>query len=316
MGDARLTGRRLRLLALSIGLSVAGYLMLSLWGGREGVVAGLRAVGFGGIAVALALALLNYTLRFARWQMYLVHMGHRLPLAPSARIYLAGFALTTTPGKVGEALRSLLLTHWQVPYAHSLAALVAERLSDLAAVTLLALLGVFLFPQTAPYVLGAAVLVAALILALGQRRRLAALESRFAGSGDRVRRLLANVARMLAAAARCSDLGRFSAGLVLALAGWGAEALAFWWILGLTGLEVDLLHATVIFALAMLAGALSFLPGGLGSSEVVMVGLLVLGGADPAPAVAATLLLRLCTLWFAVMLGLAALLVHPRAETH
>ncbi len=314
MGLSRLTGWRLRLLALSVGLSIAGYLALSFWGGYDDVVSGIRAVGFWGILGALGLALLNYLLRFARWQMYLGHMGHSVPPAPSLRIYLAGFALTTTPGKAGEALRSLLLTHWGVPYAHSLAALVAERLSDLAAITLLALLGIFLFPQAAPYLIAAAVLLALLALGLGQRARLTALEDRYAGSSNHPRRLLGQTAGMLLAAGRCSDRRRFTVGLLLALAGWGAEALALWWILGLVGIEVDLLHATFIFALAMLAGALSFMPGGLGSSEAVMIGLLVLGGGTPGDAVAATLVLRLCTLWFAVLLGLAALLTYPRGE--
>ena len=314
MGPSRLTGWRLRLLALSVGLSVAGYLALSLWGGYDEVFSGIRAVGFWGIVVALGLALLNYLLRFVRWQMYLGHMGHPVPAVPSFRVYLAGFALTTTPGKAGEALRSLLLTHWRVPYAHSLAALVAERLSDLAAITLLALLGVFLYPQAMPYVIAAAVLLALLAVGLGQRARLTVFEDRYAGSSNRPRRVLGHAAGMLLAAGRCSDRRRFTAGLLLALAGWGAEALALWWILGLIGIELDLLHATFVFALAMLAGALSFMPGGLGSSEAVMIGLLMLGGAAPGDAVAATLVLRLCTLWFAVLLGLAALLTYPRGE--
>ena len=93
-----------------------------------------------------------------------------------------------------------------------------------------------------------------------------------------------------------------------------AEALALCWILGLVGIELDLLHATFVFALAKLAGALCFMPGGLGSSEAVMIGLLMLGGAAPGDAVVATLVLRLCTLWFAVLLGLAALLTYPRGE--
>lgn len=314
MGIARLTGWRLRLLAASIGLSIAGYLALSLWVGYDDVTAGVRAVGVWGILAALGLVLLNYLLRFARWQMYLDHLGHSIPAPISFHIYLAGFALTTTPGKAGEALRSLLLTHWGVPYSHSLAALVAERLSDLAAITLLALLGVFLFPQAAPYVLTAAILLALLALGLGQRARLLAVEDRYAGASDRPRRLLGQTAGMLLAASHCSDRYRFSAGLLLALLGWGAEALALWWILALVGIEVDLLHATFIFALAMLAGALTFMPGGLGSSEAVMIGLLVLAGGSPGDAVAATLVLRLCTLWFAVLLGLVALLSYPRRE--
>jgi uncharacterized protein (TIRG00374 family) len=65
----------------------------------------------------------------------------------------------------------------------------------------------------------------------------------------------------------------------------------------------------VIYAATTIAGALSFLPGGLGVTEASMTMLLVHGAAhvDKATAVDATLLTRLATLWFAVLLGLVCL---------
>ena len=54
---------------------------------------------------------------------------------------------------------------------------------------------------------------------------------------------------------------------------------------------------------ALLVGGLSFLPGGLGSREVTMIGLLSLYGLPEAAAITATLICRLTTLWFAVVLG-------------
>jgi uncharacterized protein (TIRG00374 family) len=60
-----------------------------------------------------------------------------------------------------------------------------------------------------------------------------------------------------------------------------------------------------------LAGALSFLPGGLGGAEAVMGVMLVAFGADGAAAVAITLLCRIATLWFAVALGgIAVAVLH------
>ena len=57
----------------------------------------------------------------------------------------------------------------------------------------------------------------------------------------------------------------------------------------------------------MLIGGLSFLPGGLGGSEAVMIGLLVWQGVAHPLAVTVTLITRLATLWFAVVLGIVAL---------
>src|SRR4029450_7817178 len=71
----------------------------------------------------------------------------------------------------------------------------------------------------------------------------------------------------------------------------------------------------LVFSLGSLVGALSFLPGGLGVAETSMTGLIqgVGDGARPA-AVAATVLIRLATLWFAVVLGLAGLGVELLLE--
>jgi uncharacterized protein (TIRG00374 family) len=54
-------------------------------------------------------------------------------------------------------------------------------------------------------------------------------------------------------------------------------------------------------------GAVSALPGGIGAAEASIAGMLVLvAGLTGAQAAAATLLIRLATLWFGVALGLAA----------
>ena len=67
------------------------------------------------------------------------------------------------------------------------------------------------------------------------------------------------------------------------------------------------------------AGALSFLPGGLGVTEAGMLALLgdLATGCSRSVSAAATFITRLCTLWFAVVVGLAALLLFSRrARVH
>jgi uncharacterized protein (TIRG00374 family) len=88
------------------------------------------------------------------------------------------------------------------------------------------------------------------------------------------------------------------------------------------GLNIELALPTAIgiYAVSMLVGALSFIPGGLGSTEAVMVLLLKLTGVDATTALAITLIARVATLWFAVVLGLLCLagieLDRRRAVTH
>ncbi|MFJ3485192.1 YbhN family protein [Pseudomonas sp. NPDC090202] len=299
-----LSGWRYRAVLLSVAGSALAYLGFSLWGGWHAVGAAVAEVGLIGIVIALCLSLINYGLRFLRWQTYLKVLGHPVPWRPSLAIYLAGFALTTTPGKAGEALRGVLLKHWNVPWPQSFAAFFSERLSDLFAVVLLTLFGLSLYPAATPMIVVGIGLVMVGLLVLSQRRLLQRLTLLLpADGGSKLIRLLKHLLQVLDHARQCHRLPLLLGLTALSVVAWSAEALAFHWILQWMGADVPLAFAVFVYALAMLAGAVSFMPGGLGGAEAVMVGLLVWKGMNSADAIAATVLIRLATLWFAVALG-------------
>lgn len=312
MSSGILEDRRQHWLIASIALAALGYLAFSLWGGWRDVLAAFAAVGFGGVLIALALSLLNYGLRFIRWQFYLTALGHPVPPVPSALIYLAGFSLTTTPGKAGEMLRGVFLKDRGMPYTHSTAAFLSERLSDLVAIVLLALVGVTLYPQGGSLVFVGLLAVGLGLLLLSRADLLASLADRFAEHPGRLVRTGHHLLRLLAEARRCHAPSLLLPATMLSLIAWSAEAYAFYLILHWMGMEVSASFAFSVYALSMLAGALSFLPGGLGGAEAVMVGLLLWKGMPEAQAIAATVVIRMATLWFAVVLGAMTLALGGR----
>ncbi|MNZ30270.1 hypothetical protein D3C78_475370 [compost metagenome] len=305
-----LTGWRFRTVALSIVCSALGYLGFSLWGGWREVSGAIGEVGIFGIATALLMSLINYGLRFLRWQGYLKAFGHAIPWKPSLRIYLAGFAMTTTPGKAGEALRGVLLKRWGVSYSQSFAAFFSERLSDLFAVVLLTLFGLTLYPNARPIIAVGAALVLVGFALLWQRRLIERLAGFAPERGGKLVGAVRHLFSVLLEAQRCHRFGMLVNATALSVMAWSAEALAFCLVLNWMGAEIPVAFAMFIYALAMLAGALSFMPGGLGGAEAVMVGLLVWNGMPSAAAVAATVLIRLATLWFAVGIGACLLLAE------
>lgn len=310
-----LAGWRYRAVILSVVLSAVGYLAFSLWGGWQEVSKAFGKVGLLGTCIVLSMSLLNYGLRFLRWQGYLAAMQHPMPWWPSLKIYLAGFALTTTPGKAGEALRGVLLKPWGMPYPKSFAAFVSERLSDLLAVVVLTLFGLSLYPDARPLILFSALLIAAGFAVLSQRRLLEALQA-WAGERDgRLFALLRHLFRILLEAQQCHRPALLLRATLLSVLAWSAEAVAFYWMLQWMGAEIPLTFAVFVYAIAMLAGALSFMPGGLGGAEAAMVALLTWKGMPDADAVAATVLIRLATLWFAMLLGMLALSSQRSSQT-
>lgn len=302
--DPLLSGWRYRAVIYSVVLSALGYLLFSLFGGWRDVASTIGQVGIGGVFIALSLSLVNYALRFVRWQLYLQRLGHAVPGWLSFRIYLSGFALTTTPGKAGEAIRSVLLKRCGVPYSDSIAAFFSERLSDLLAIVILTLLGLTIYSAARPLIYIGATLSIVFLILLSSRTLLLSLQSRVARYAGKARKAAGHVFTVLLQAQRCHHPYLLVLTTLLSVAGWLAEALAFYLILHWVGAEVTFTVAAFVFALSMLAGALSFTPGGLGSTEGVMAALLIFQGVGSPEAIGATLLIRVTTLWFAVGLGM------------
>jgi uncharacterized protein (TIRG00374 family) len=72
---------------------------------------------------------------------------------------------------------------------------------------------------------------------------------------------------------------------------------------------VSLGDAVFVYAAGTLVGSVSFLPGGLGGTEAVIIALLGALGVPVPAATAIAFIVRLATLWLAVLVGLATLAV-------
>ena len=309
--QALLQGWRLRTLVASILAGAALYLAAVLWSGMGEVRDAVAAIGGAGLLLGLGLSLLNYGLRYLRWQYYLRRLGHRVPAGASLAIYLGGFTLTTTPAKAGEAVRALFLRDYGVGYQHTLGAMFAERLTDLLSVVVLALLGIWAYEPARGLVLPLGLAVVGIITGLQARDWLAAVRARLAARGPgRITAALGMLLDIVLTAGRCFTAPALTSGLLLALFAWAAEGVALYVFLSLADSPITLAEAQFIYAFALLVGAASLIPGGLGSTELAMTTLLTWKGVEPGTAVAVTVVLRLATLWFAVLVGAAALAVY------
>ena len=308
--------RLLRPLLLSVLAALAIYAVSVILGDFDAVCGSIARLGLAGWSIVLGLSLVNYGLRFVRWELYLRRLGTRVPLGASLAYYLGGFAFTTTPGKAGEAVRSLYLKRHGMAWVDSLAAFFTERFVDLVAMVLLALVAALAFPQYQWPVIGVTAVVIVFLPLVHATSVQQFIERRFqALPSEKIRTAGTRLVELLRSASALLRSGPLYAGLALGLAAWGAEGIAFHVILEALGIETSIALAVGIYSVSVLAGALSFIPGGLGSTEAVMVLLLKLVGADTSSAVAATLICRLATLWFAVAIGgivLAAMEISPR----
>lgn len=97
--------------------------------------------------------------------------------------------------------------------------------------------------------------------------------------------------------------------LGLGLVAWGITSYGFLILLNYLGLSLPFVASFAIYPLAMLAGAASMLPGGLGSTEIVIVALLDVQGVQLSVAAIAAVGIRLATIWFAILCGFISIVI-------
>ena len=295
-------------LLAAILLAVVCYAVFAVLSGWEALGSSLESFKWSSFGVALLLSTFNYGLRYLRWTYYLAQLDIRgIKTKDNLLIFLSGFVLTVTPGKLGEIFKCVVLSKlYDAPLNKTGPIVIAERLTDVIAITILVTIGSLRFPGGAIWAsFGVLAVLTVLLLIAWQKptdKLFAALEqTRFSFIASKLSeslktlRQIAHPRLLLIPATIC-------------LIGWSAEAYGLHILIEGFGVASRADAAGFFYATSTLAGALVPVPGGLGVTEMVMQQQIIhLGGVSPAIATGSMILLRLATLWWAVALGFIAL---------
>ena len=289
-------------------LGILVFIGLTLLGGFHSVGSEFYDFNWKVFPIVIGFTLFNYLLRFFKWHFYLGQSGVNLPFLQSLRLFMAGFPLEVTPGKVGEVLKGIWLKKLTgLPVDRGISVVLAERISDGFAVLILTTLGVIAFPQHWPVFL-VVFLILITILVASQIRPVATY---FLDAGSKwplIQNYIPGLRELYEGGLSLFRPAATLFAVLLAAISWLGGGVAFYFILITFGLPADektLFIAIFVLSFSTFIGGLSGLPGGLGVTEVTIAGMLtLLCGLEPGIASVATLLIRLATLWFGVALGL------------
>ncbi len=316
MGYVNLQNLRGKLL-VSILFGIVVFAGLSIYADLNDVLHSLRDFNWTLLPLILILTTMNYVLRFFKWEYYLRRIGvDDLARGESFLVFFSGLGMTITPGKVGEWIKSYLLREVHgTPIARSAPILIAERLTDSVALLLIATAGVFVFGNLWPVFVIVAVGLGA-ILFIARHRPTARLLIAFGHRVPGLKRFVPqfeefyNSSYVLLSPRATIEMS------LLSTASWFFEVLGFYFTLVALGLDQSgdlLLHSAFILPIATLASALLFTPGGLGTAEGVIQTLCqTLLDMSKSTAAVGTLIIRIGTLWFGVIVGLIAFAILSR----
>ncbi len=282
------------------------YAAAGLLLGWDDFRSGLARFPIADAPLLIGLSLANYLLRFGRWSLYLSRLSIEVPRRESWALFFAVFAMVVTPGKLGEVYKALHLRDTRgTPLSAGLSVLAAERLTDVMSVLLLAAAGLLWWdgPFAGTGTRVAAVAMAVLSLASLRSGRLqAALVNRLARA-PRLRDHADSVRDALHWLPRLTSGPPAAGALALSVLAWGCECVSLWVICRGLGHDIGLGPAVFVYAAGTLAGSLAFLPGGLGGTEATLVVLLTALDLPRGAALSVALIVRLFTLWLAVLIG-------------
>ena len=256
----------------------------------------------------LGLTLLNYGLRYVKWHFLLGRVGVQIAHRDNLRIFTAGLAMVISPAKAGELLKPWLVREATgTPMVRTIPALVTERVTDGIAVVVLAAVGVSTFYAEGTRIIGLTLTVIAAGFAVIAVESLSVGIIRGIGRIGPLHGISDRLEEMYRALRSCVSPGALAFTTVLSLAAWWAECVGFWLVFKGLGFDAPLDAATFIYAFGTVFGAPS--PGGMGMADgaIAEISLQLLHGLTGGQAVAATLLIRVATLWFGVLLGAGAL---------
>ncbi len=308
-------------IALFIIFSMIVFALVGIYGDPIQVFQALSSIPWYWVLPAMmGLSFLNYIFRYFKWQYFLHQIDVELSHKDSFTVFLAGFTLTTTPGKIGEAVKGYFVNAInKTPIVKTIPIVVSERVTDLLAMVILALLGFTLGVNTGDQLLtvlllGGAVLGGAIIL--GSKTFYKKFLSKMTSFGP-LKRFQDSCDVIEVTMTKTLSPRPMLLSTAISIPGWLMECIELWLLFSiLSGGSMTLsllLIATFVHATASIIGAVSFLPGGVGTYEVTSVALIMLLlGWTRTLAGAATILIRVVTLWFSVIVGFIALAMVTR----
>lgn len=305
-----------RKILISVALGAIVFLAFSIYADFDKLIKTFGEFNWLYFPLVLALSFGNYILRFFKWEYYRKMLDIRLSTKISFLIFMSTFVMSVTPGKMGELLKSYLVREENgTPVSRSAPIIVAERLTDFISIVLLCLAGAFVFNYGKELVIGVGVFFLAGVALISSRtislKIIDVLEKVkvFHKIGEKIRVAYDSIYTLV-------KFKPLVIAVVISGLAWFLECLGLYVVLRVyatfTHIEVSLFSAVFIYGFSTIVGSIAMLPGGLGVTEAFLTGLLVLLNIPKDVSVASTFIIRVATLWFAVLIGVIAVYFYQK----
>jgi len=257
--------------------------------------------------------LLSFTagilIKSLRQMLFLRHLGIRIPFKQNTIIYLAGLSMLITPAGLGGVIKShFLLEKYNQPISKTIPLVIVERYHD--ALAILCIIIIFSIISgitflTIPILIIGTLLFVSLIVV--RKRKTFQIFQKIIHKIKIFQTIENQSSEFSESLVSFSSKKIFFSGWLVGMVSWSFDALGIFLCFQAFGLDFDFFISAVLGLSSILFGAITFIPGGVGVTEVSFVELLSLYGIESPVASALALFFRLLSMWFATGIGIVAL---------
>ena len=260
----------------------------------------------------LFLSFLNYFTRFLKWDYYLTVVKVKMKKIDSLSTFMSGLIMSVTPAKLGEVLKSVLVKEITgEPISKTAPIILSERITDFLSLLLIAIVGAYVFNYGGNITIIVAAFFVILIIIISNKK-IALPIINFSERIPFIKKYIHNIHSAYESSYQLLKPKPLILMTILSLISWGFECWGYYIILVNFDVNFGLLWASFSYSFSTIVGAISMLPGGLGLTEGSLTYLLMQKGIAADISVATTFIVRVVTLWFAVLVGIVSLSFYQK----
>ncbi len=289
-----------------ISLSAAGllYLGFTIYANIDNVLSSFEKFNWLIFPLLLLLSMCNYIFRFLKWDYYLSVLKVKIKKIDSLSIFMSGLLMSVTPGKMGELLKSYLVKEVTgTVMSKTFPVIFVERITDFISLIFITLIGAYVFNFGREIIIGVGVFYLLVLVIISNRRIALAV----IGLLEKIKFLKKHMESIHNAYESSYQMLRpwpLFYTTIISIISWSFECWGYHLILINFKIEVSFLWAAFSYGFAIIVGAITMLPGGLGVTEGSLTFMLVRNNFPKDLAVASTFIVRIVTLWFALVVGI------------
>ncbi len=305
---------RLRLfVVIGLCVSLVVFILVAAFGGFSNVLGTIEHANLSLYFLAFVCVFLGYVVRYGKWNYYMSMLKIKVHQTKSFLIYLSAYSMDITPGRVGRIVAAYTLKKiTKIKFMSIVPIVTMDLFTDFFGFAILALLAAIYIGKYLVYiVVFDLVLIIPFVLLINPwifnfiktRKK----------KGFLLRKLEQHGKHYYMSQNKLNKPGIYLASVIFTVPADILNSMGLYFSLLAVGVKPNAIISLFIFSTSQIFGMVSTLPGSIGVADATLVALLkTMLGLSSTLSSAVTIMTRIATLWFGVVIGMIILVYTIR----